>query len=353
MIAIQILKLSIILFIIPTIVGSLFVKVDKGAARLPFMWISGQILLWAGFQCICVPLILLEKRFTMVQQLFWIYTGCLLLFSISLHFGRKKRRIQNFQVIEGTDEKKPHRLLWIVFWALLALQLVLAGLMAYEEGDDAYYVAISTITENADTMYCKLPYTGGTTGLDARHGLAPFPIWVALLARASGIPSVVLAQVALPMALIVMSYGIYYMLGKQMLGNRNKALPLFMVVIELLVLFGGYSVYSAENFLLVRTAQGKSVLANIVIPFLLFLMLLLLEKLQKEEGAGAVYWLLLACSMAAGCLCSTLGALLTCMLVGVIGLCAAVCYRRWKVLAPMALCCAMPVLVTVLYLIID
>lgn len=94
--------------------------------------------------------------------------------------------------------------LWITAVGLLVLQLVLAGVLAYEEGDDAFYVAISTITEDANTMYRKLPYTGGETLLDARHGLAPFPIWVAYLAWLSGIPSVTVAQVVLPMSLIGM-----------------------------------------------------------------------------------------------------------------------------------------------------
>lgn len=353
MIAIRILILGIILLIIPTVVGGLFVNVDKSAVKLPFMWISGQILLWAGFQCICLPLILLEKRFSTVVQLFWIYMGLLVLLSVFLYFIRKHKKACSLRVISGTDEKKPYRLLWLVFWGLLVLQLVMVCLMAYEEGDDAFYVAISTITENADTMYQKLPYTGGTTGLDARHGLAPFPIWVAFLARISGIPSVTVAHVALPMVLIVMSYGIYYLIGKHLLAGRRQALPFFMILVELLVLFGGYSVYSAENFLLVRTAQGKAVLANLIIPFLFLLLLLLLERLQKEERAGAGYWLLLAFTMTAGCLCSTLGTLLTCMLVGVTGLCAAVCYRRWRVLVPMALCCMIPVLVALLYFVLD
>lgn len=353
MTAIQILILSMILLVIPTIVGGLFVNVDKSAGGLPFMWISGQILLWAGFQCICVPLILLEQRFSVVVRLFGIYMILLAALSVFLYFIRKHKRLWGLRVISGAKEKRSYRFLWLIFWGLLVFQLVMACLMAYEEGDDAFYVAISTITENANTMYQKLPYTGGTTGLDARHGLAPFPIWVSFLAEVSGMPAVSVAQVALPMVLIVMSYGIYYLIGKHLLAGRRQTLPFFMILVELLVLFGGYSVYSAENFLLVRTAQGKAVLANIIIPFLFLLLLLLLEKLQKEERAGAGYWFLLAFTMTAGCLCSTLGTLLTCMLVGETGLCAAACYRRWRVLVPMALCCMIPVLVALLYFVLD
>ena len=85
----------------------------------------------------------------------------------------------------------------------------------------------------------------------------------------------------------------------------------------------------------------------------MLLMVLLLEKQEKQERAGVGYWFLLALAMTAGCLCSTLGTLLTCILVGVTGLCAAVCYRRWRVLVPTALCCMIPVLLALLYFVLD
>ena len=56
--------------------------------------------------------------------------------------------------------------------------------------------------------------------------------------------------------------------------------------------------------------------------------------------------------MTTGCLCSTLGALLVCMLIGVTGLCAAVCYKKWKFLFPMAACCVPCVVYAGLYLIL-
>lgn len=58
---------------------------------------------------------------------------------------------------------------------LLLVQLVLAVLMVYGDGDDAYYVAISAAAEESGRMYQKIPYTGMHTELDVRHGLAPFP----------------------------------------------------------------------------------------------------------------------------------------------------------------------------------
>lgn len=200
-------------------------------------------------------------------------------------------------------------------------------------------------------MYQVLPYTGGATELDMRHGLAPFPIWVAFLARVSGMHAATVAQVVLPVTLIGMAYIIYYMIGRRLFsGSSRRGLPLFMLFLEVLVIFGGQSLYTAENFLLVRTAQGKAVLACIIIPFLFFLLLLLFERMQKRQSAE--YWILLGLTMTAGCLCSTQGALLTCVLVGMGSLSAVVSCRRWRILIPAAACCVIPAGMAVFYLLL-
>lgn len=355
MLALQILILVVLLFAVPTIAGAVLTRRNDGLSieKIPFIWICGQILLWAGFQCICVPLILLEKEFPVAVNLFNVYTCILLVVSLVFFIPgllRKSPRLRPVPTAESTGKRS--RILWIIFAALILLQLVLTIFMAYEEGDDAFYLAISTITENADTMYQKLPYTGTGTGLDARHGLAPFPIWVAWLARMSGMHAITVSQIILPLALILMAYALYYFIGKALLAKRPHLLPLFMVFVALMILFGGYSTYSAENFLLVRTSQGKAVIANIIIPFLLLLAIQTLEHLQKEEKIRLRHWLLLACTMLSGCLCSTLGTLLTCMFLGIVGICAAVSYRKWTFLFPMAVCCIAPACFAFLYLVL-
>lgn len=343
---IQMILFSVVIFLIPAVAGMIFTGESRDSVRLPFVWVSGQILLWAGFQVISIPLILMEKSFSLVVFFFGIYTGIFFLLGLFVSakrypFEKKEKKADSGSIF-----------LWTVFGALLILQLVLTVCMAYEEGDDAFYVAISSITESSDTMYCMLPYTGMTTGLDARHGLAPFPIWVAYLARLSGIPAVTVAQVALPVALILMAYAIYYLMAEQLFGEKKKNICLFMILTELLVLFGGYSVYSAENFLLVRASQGKAVIANIILPFLLYLMMVLLKKVQKHAQVKMRFWMLFAGTMISGCLCSTLATILTCMFVGIAGLCTAVSYRSWKVLFPMAACCVFPVAMALLYFVL-
>ncbi len=351
MLAFRILLLGILLLVMPVIVGSLFLSVDKRLPKLPFMWISGQMALWAGFQVITVPLVLKEGRLTNVVQLFWCYMAVLVVMALLVFGVRKKRGRVSLRLVEGEAgaQKKKYYLMWAVFWVLLIFQIVQSVRLAYADGDDAYYIAVSTIAEESDTMYMKQAYTGGTTTLDARYGLAPFPIWIAFLARVSGIRTVSVAHVAVSPVLIVMAYGIFYLLGSKLFAKKKNRLPLFLIFTELLVLFGDYSIYTVERFMIERSRQGKAALASIVLPFLLLLLFLLLEKIQENQKISIWYWALLICTLTAACLCSTLGALLTCMLIAITGLCAAFSYHRWKFLFPLALCCVPCVMVSIIY----
>ncbi len=354
MIVLQILILGVLLLVVPTWVGMIFSGVDKNIKKLLLRWISGQLLLWAGFQVICVPLVLMEreKGFTELVFLFSAFILLMLVIATIYFFQQKNKGDLRVLKKEQGENKRLHTILWAVFWCLLVFQMMQAVTMTYADGDDAFYVAVSSITEDAENMYQKLPYTGRATELDVRHGLAPFPVWIAFLARISGVISVSVAHIAVPLTLIPMTYAIYYLIGSRLFHKKAEAVPVFLIFTELLVLFGDYSFYTVENFMIARSRQGKAALGSIIIPMLFFLLLMLLEKVQEQQKIPLSFWLLLAVTMTAGCLCSTMGALLVCMLMGITGLCAAFCYKKWKLLFPMAACCIPCVMYAALYLVL-
>ena len=163
---------------IPLLTGAVpafFLKPGKTSPA--FMWTSGYMISWALFQFVTVPLVLLhvERGFAVAVGLFAgvsltvAAVGAFLLIR-SLRGGRR------LFLVKGESDGRQHRIYWGIFLALAALQLILAVGMTYQDGDDAYYVAISTLTESSNTLYELMPYSTGATGLDLRHGLAPFPV---------------------------------------------------------------------------------------------------------------------------------------------------------------------------------
>lgn len=333
--------------IVPTVVGTLFLSVCNFKQNLVFWWISGQMLLWAVFQIICVPAILMKMDFLPLVKIYMAVAVIFLIMAVIFFFRRKGWKFFYLEKKKGTREQA---VLWVIFAALLLFQLIQAVRMTYTDGDDAYYVAITTITNNADTMYQKLPYTGGTTEVDIRHGLAPFPVWIAYLSEVSGLVPVTTAHIAVPIMLIAMTYGIFYLLGEKLFRDRFERIPFFLVLLELLVLFGDYSFYTAENFMIARSRQGKAALGNIIVPVLFLLLILLFEWLETEKKIPLKYWGLLGAVMTAACLCSTMGALLGCMLLGVAGICGAVGFKKRRILLPLFGCCVPCVIFAVIYL---
>lgn len=343
------------MLIIPVLVGNIAtVGLEKYRKNPVFMWVAGQILLWALFQVICVPFVLLQSAFSCVVTVYAISAILLLLCSTGLLL-RSHSLSQRACFVRGVQEKKNpwYYMLWGIFFLLLIFQMVQAVRLAFTDGDDAYYVAAATVAEESDTLYSILPYTGETTGLNARHGLAPFPIWIAFLARLSGIPAVSAAHIAVPLMMIPMAYGVIYLIGSILCGKKGEKLPFYLIMAELLVLFGDYSSYAVERFLIIRSRQGKATLGSIIIPFIFFLLFHILKKAQEQNKVEGMIWLLLAATVTAACLCSTQGVELVCLLLGVCGLCAAVCYRRWKLLIQMFLCCLPAVFFGALYFLLN
>ncbi len=346
--------------LIPLGIGTIPARlVDKKQKDIGFMWTTGYILMWALFQCICVPLILLEKEgdayFPYVVYIFGGCAAALAAFGIVRYlaaglWGKKKEIVADLE--KNPFYSKGSKLLWAAAALLILLQLVLSVCMHYADGDDAFYVAVSTLTQGSDTMYKLMPYSMGGTGLNRRHSTAPFPIWIAFLSRVSGVHTTIVAHTVVATVLIFMTYVIYYQIGKCIFREKEQHLPGFLMMTALLVIFGDYSIYSVENFMIARSRQGKAALGNIIIPMAVLLFLEMFERIRKQQKIEWMRWVLLAAVVTAACLCSTLGTFLMCLFIGVVGLCAGAVYKSPLLVLKMACCCVPALIFGALYFLI-
>ena len=249
-----------------------------------------------------------------------------------------------FNLIHGEPEQgTPHEhglndaaIMWTLFACLLIAQLIMAYTRAYFDGDDAYYVTQSVITWQTDTMYRYLPYTGITTTVDARHALALFPMWAAYLAKMSGTHPTIILHSMMPFVLIPLADLVVYCLVKKLavMSMRGAAdaqtaaeaagsaaaegtgsalaaskaaggaaaaceedSPEFraslsritgtaMAMTALLQIFGNVSIYTPETFLMMRTWQGKAILAAILLPATFLALVNVAEKYADGARAG-------------------------------------------------------------------
>lgn len=332
---------------LPFFVGGILAdRNGKDNNSIAYRMMAGNMLLWALFQLICVPCIIGQRNFKIV--VFGYLLGAMLLFLIGCIRYPRNRIVK----VSIGERKKVASIWWLVFAVLLLVQLVCAVVLAYADGDDAFYVAVSEITNNSNTMYQKSPYSTGVTELDIRHGLAPFPIWIAFLARISGFHTAIVSHVVVAGYLIGLSYMAFYLVCRQLFGEKKEYIPVFLSMTSLLVLFGDYSSRTPENFMIARSRQGKAAIGSIIIPILLFLLFVILQKINEEKKVGVATWGLLTATITSACLCTTLGTFLSCAMVGCVGICVLLVYKRLMPVVKMALCCIPAVVFALLYFVL-
>ncbi|MBQ7920120.1 MAG: hypothetical protein IJ324_09310 [Lachnospiraceae bacterium] len=333
--------------ILPVFVGSIFSgKNSEYSNSVVFRFMSGTMLLWAVFQLLCVPCVIRQESFGLVVIGYLTVSAVLFLCGM-LSFKKYPLRFGEKRAMDVAEKRG-----WIGFCVLLVMQLVCAVVLAYADGDDAFYVAVSEITNDSNTMYQKSPYSTGVTELDIRHGLAPFPIWITFLARISGFHTATVSHVIIAAYLIALSYLVFYLVGTQLFTKKSAMIPIFLDIVAFLVLFGDYSSRTPENFMIARSRQGKAAIGSIIIPMLLFLLLIILRQIQEGKKNSAVIWLLLTATTTAACLCTTLGTFLSCAMVGCVGICVLLVYKKIVPVIKMALCCAPAAVFALLYFVL-
>lgn len=314
---------------------------EKDNKSLGTSYISGFLVLLAVFQLLAVPIVFLEpfgfgKIVKIFNVLITILTGGGII--SSLHIWRREGWV--FQEKLLLKKKSNVEIIqWLLVFIFIGFQIFMAVTYASFDGDDAYYVAHSLATNETDTLYRILPYTGYSTSLDMRHAMAMFPIWIAYLARMSGIHATILSHTVLPIFLIPITYCIYYEIGKVLFRDKEEQLPTYMIYICILQIFGNVSIYTNATFFLTRTWQGKSMFANVVIPAVFMTLLWLFEGNSDKKGKRLGAWILLIIINIVAAMMSTSSVFLNSLLIGVMGLVICIREKDIRILLKMAGCC--------------
>lgn len=368
------------ILIIPAVAGAVFVlpkngfaaKGMEGLARTSkavelflWSWLFGQLLLWTVFYCIAVLHIVKRDNYSLIVREFKLaaiaVTAVLVVAAIAMTVLKRSifsgdffaGSIKKAESEESKADKRFLGALWVIFFLILIIQTILQFRLAYMDADDSYYVAEALCSVSSDRMYWRNPYNGITAPMDYRHSLEPFPIWVAFLSSITGMHTAIIAHSILPTIFLPLTYGLYAIAGSRLLGDKKRYLPIFLVLMETLVLFGFYSNKTPEKFFVTRIRQGKSTLASIIIPMLILCLLLILEGAKgKGKRIDFRLFILMLLLNAAGCLCSTLASLLCALPIAIVAICAAFIYKKWWLPFVMAATCLPNVAVVLMYIVL-
>ncbi len=336
------------------------------------VYLAGFLTELAVFQLIAVPIIVLEAWG--FPRIVWFYSIALAVLSmVGLIVGypvlrgwiadagvivcRLKRK-STADIMEETRQNISKAelaetvLYWLLAAALLIFQLYMAFTRSFFDGDDAYYVVQSVIAEETNVLYRILPYTGLTTAVDIRHGLASLPIWEAYVARVSGTHAAVMAHSILPLVIIPATYLLFFRIGMRLFNGNGRKTAMFLILVGLLQIFGNTSIYTNATFLLMRTWQGKSMLCNLILLAEIWILLNLNEMKKQDRFDGLGWWFLLGVNHIAAAMMTTMGAFLIGLFAAIVGLVWAVREKRPKILVFLAVSCIPCLIYLALYVLL-
>lgn len=380
------------LLVIPFCIGLIPANFIAAQRRSPgFVLLSGYFVMWAVYELVAVPAVLWVEynNFKVASAAFTVLTlllaagGIWLLYRNAkagkpgLLFGAGKEGDTHVTFSGGLRERasalgkwllRGMGIEWLVFFVLLGFQLYKAVAYASFDGDDAYYVVESLIAQEAGVMYRILPLTGGSTGLDVRHALAVFPMWIAFVSVRAGVHATIVSHVVMPLVLIPLTYLLYYEMGRQLFVKTPQAdgtvgvganvlqrekLPVFMIIMAVFQIFGNVSIYTTETFFLTRTWQGKAVAGSLAIPAVLWLFLLLCggeKEKEKEDRRGL--WLLFVCVQMTVGICSSIAVFLVSILTAITAFTLACVRRDLRLLLKFGAACIPNVIYMAIYVIV-
>ncbi|MGN1023447.1 MAG: DUF6077 domain-containing protein [Lachnospiraceae bacterium] len=214
-----------------------------------------------------------------------------------------------FDVLKKKEKWRPDPqalVFWLLFAALLAFELYMSYTHASYDGDDAYYVAQSVQTWQTGTMYHYVPYTGITTELDGRHAMAMIPMWISAIATLCGTHPTIVTHSLIPIVFLPLADIAAFCLIHALLHDKDskkrteRMIPAFMSALALIQIFGNVSIYTPETFLLMRTWQGKTVFANIIVPLGFYTLLLAAHRIGEGGSMRLPMILMLLVNVASG-----------------------------------------------------
>jgi len=338
------LKLLLTIFwlgILPLLLGNGLVK--EGELKIKDIFLSylfGWMKMFALFQILAIPFIFLQFRLTTLV-IVWA-SGVILLLVYYL-----VRNVEGYiRLIKKKFKITRPKFIEVLVILLIVFQLFAVTFLTHEDADDAFFIGQAVTDSHTDTMLIYVGDTGSQWGsFPPRYVFSPFPTFLAAMSRLVMIHPLILARIIFQMVFILMSYMVYYLLAKEAFGENRNNIALTMSFLSLLNIWGNISVYTSSSFLLFRLHQGKALLANLILPLLIYLIVSYYrEKKFKQKELLLV--------MVSSTLVSSMGVFLAPLLLGIYALIRFAREKRILIICQTVLCCMPNIVIGIAFLVI-
>lgn len=232
---------------------------------------------YAIFFLFAIPFMLTYRQ---LSQLAAVWEAvCALTAVISLIMYGRKWRDKISDMLSGIRDHK----MFAVTVIVIASACTLIAVITYSFTlDAAYYVA--GVATNVDTNMINVydPFTGSWLDhFELRYAFATYYVNDAVVCRITGIPALVQTKGIMSATVMFLVNILYVHICRYFCDDDRQAV--LMYVFMTVVNFMFISIYTASNFLMTRTYEGKSIVGNISIV-LIFVIFMELVKYSGRKG---------------------------------------------------------------------
>ena len=238
-------------------------------------FLYGILLLIASNQLILTPCILLHTSFKIA---FYLTTIVNIVFIAASFFLKSEK--------EFKIKRKEIPTLSVIIILLIIIQIVFTTMSFKENADDSYYVSLSLTNIDAEELYMTEPSMGetveGRVPFDVTELLPTIELQIAIWAKTFAISPTIICHSLLPNIIIIVSYIAYYYLAKTFFEEKKYA-QIFLIILEIIFLFTGFSNRFRPGYLLTRGWQGKTIFLNIGLTVITASLIRMNKKIEKKD----------------------------------------------------------------------
>lgn len=273
-------------FILYFVFGLILTGIKKKSASQVYVSstvIAGFFFYYSLFTLFAVPITYRWRPLSLLSQLWMGAVIVVVILSIVVN-----RKLLGGIFNSALDYTKDNKWFLLGCIVLVLVQLVVV-LYSYQFTlDAAYYVANVTTTVQTNSLNIYDPYTGDWQDhFEMRYFFATYPLQDAVMCKWFHIPALVQTKLIMASVSLILTNLLYYMIGTELFGTKRKRAVFTMMCFTAVINFFFITIYTSSNFLLTRTYEGKSILANVVLPTIFYLYIRILKIFHasvSEEG---------------------------------------------------------------------
>ena len=278
-----------------------------------FSLIIGYIVEFSTFEIMYLPMYFLELSFKKVCYSWIIVILILTFFSVVYSLKSFKEIIRN---LISTLKAMP-KILTIIFVLLVALQVFFpVKYMQIVDPDDAFYLSTVNTTIDTNSLFKYNAYDGSEYAKrPLRYSLSGLVIYFAVLSNLINVHPAIFTHTIWPAIVIPLEYIIYASIAKKLFNGDKEKIGFFMIFLATIHIFGFVSIFMNFSFFAYRSWQGKSLIANFIIPMIWLCFFYCIEERNK-----IINWLLLFLVMVSACFVTEMGVFLAPITLGILAI---------------------------------